>query len=142
MKKNKKIIGVVASSFDIFHPGHIMMLKDAKTMCTYLIALVQINPASERPDKNKPIQTIEERQIMLKGIKYVDEIYVYTTEEQLLGLLKVLNPDVRIMGTDWKGKQFTGYELNIPIYWHERNAHSFSTTSLRRRIWEEENKKG
>jgi glycerol-3-phosphate cytidylyltransferase len=127
-------IGFVASAFDLVHPGHMLMLKDAKQHCDYLIVAVQLDPSIERPEKNEPVQSIEERQIMLKGIKYVDEIYVYTTEEELLALLKVLKPDIRIMGTDWKGKPFTGHELKIPIHWHERDVHTFSTTNLRNRI--------
>ena len=127
-------IGFVASAFDLFHPGHMLMLKDAKEQCDYLIAGIQIDPSFDRPDKNKPIQSIEERQIMLKGIKYIDEIYVYSTEEELFGLLKVINPDIRIMGTDWKGKPFTGYDLKIPIHWHNRDQHTFSTRNLRHRV--------
>ncbi len=141
MKKNKKIIGFVASAFDLIHAGHILMLKDAREQCDYLIAAIQVDPSIDRKDKNKPIQSIEERQIILKSIKYIDEIYVYTTEEELLALLKVLCVDIRIMGSDWKGKPFTGHELNIPIYWHDRNVHTFSTTSLRNRIIEAENNK-
>lgn len=128
-------IGFVASAFDLVHPGHMLMLKEAKEHCDYLIAAMQLDPSHDRPDKNKPIQSIEERQIMLKGIKYVDELYIYTTEEELLALLKVLKPDIRIMGTDWQGKPFTGYELQIPIHWHNRNVHTFSTTNLRDRVW-------
>jgi len=129
-------VGFVASTFDLVHPGHMLMLKDAKTQCDYLIAAIQLDPSIDREGKNKPIQSIEERQIMLKGIKYIDEIYVYTTEVELLALLKVLKPDIRIMGSDWQGKPFTGYELDIPIHWHDRNVHTFSTTNLRNRIIE------
>jgi len=127
-------VGFVASAFDLVHPGHMLMLKDAKEQCDYLIVAVQLDPSVDRENKNKPIQSIEERQIMLKGIKYVDEIYVYTTEKELLALLKVLKPNIRIMGTDWKGKQYTGYELKIPIHWHERDVHTFSTTNLKNRV--------
>ena len=131
-------IGFVASTFDLVHPGHMLMLKDAKEQCDYLIVGIQLDPSTDREGKNKPIQSVEERQIMLKGIRYVDEIYVYTTEVELLALLNVLKPDIRIMGSDWQWKAFTGYELDIPIHWHNRNVHTFSTTDLRKRINEKE----
>ena len=90
--------------------------------------------------KNKPIQEFDERLIQIESCKYVDYIIKYSTEEDLINILKTLNPDVRVLGTDWKGKQYTGYELNIPIHWHIRN-HDFSTSNLRKRIYQEESKK-
>jgi len=135
-------VGFVASTFDIVHPGHILMLKDAKEQCDYLIAAIQLDPSMDRQDKNKPVQSIEERQIILKAIKFIDEIIVYTTEDELYALLKIINPDIRVMGTDWKGRKYTGIDLPIEIYWHDRDVHTFSTTSLRQRIWAaEENQK-
>jgi len=137
--KKKYNIGIIASAFDVFHPGHAMMLKEAKSICKYLIACIQIDPSKERSEKHKPIQGIVERQIILKSIKYVDEIIIYETEKDLYGILKTLKPDVRIMGTDWKYKKFTGSDLNIPVEWHDRFVHTYSTTNLRERIWIAEN---
>jgi len=137
MKKYKT--GIVCSAFDLVHPGHILYLKDAKSICEHLIVGIQVDPSIDRPEKNKPIQTLVERQIILKSIKYIDEILVYETEKDLYGILKTLKPDVRIMGTDWKFKEFTGSDLNIPIEWHDRFVHTYSTTNLRERIWKIEN---
>ena len=127
------------------HPGHIVMLQDCKTVCDYLIVGVQSDPTIDRssPDdsyskiagkqKNKPIQTLEERLIMTKSVKYVDEVIIYDTERDLYNWLKNNKWDVRILGSDWKGKKYTGYDLPGEIYFHERN-HNWSTTELRERI--------
>ena len=127
-------IGFTCSCFDLLHAGHILMLKDAKEQCDKLIVGLQTDPTLDRPDtKNKPIQTYEERYIQLEAIKYVDEIVKYSTEKELFEILRMLRPDVRILGSDYEGKYFTGAELNIPIYYHKRN-HSYSTSSLREKI--------
>jgi len=125
--------GFTCSCFDLLHAGHILMLKDAKEQCDKLIVGLQTDPTIDRPEKNKPIQSYEERYIQLEAIKYVDEIIKYETEEELYQLLKILRPDVRILGSDYEGEYFTGTELNIPIYYHKRN-HNYSTSSLRDKI--------
>tara|TARA_X000000368_G_C22460821_1_gene463266 strand:+ start:109 stop:456 length:348 start_codon:yes stop_codon:yes gene_type:complete len=110
------------------------MLKDAKKQCDYLIVGLQIDPAIDRPkEKNNPIQSLEERKIQLEAVKYIDEIIVYKTEKELHTLLKKIVPNIRILGSDYKGKRFTGDDLNIKIFFHERN-HNFSTSNLRKKI--------
>ena len=127
-------IGFTCGSFDLLHAGHIMMLKDAKKQCDKLIVGLQTDPTIDRPKtKNKPTQTLKERKIQLEAVKYIDEIIIYETENDLRKLIFDLDPDIRIIGTDWKSKPFTGYSLHIPIYWHER-THEYSTTNLRERI--------
>jgi len=128
-----KRTGFVASSFDLIHPGYILMLKEAKTVCEHLICGLHTDPTIDREQKNKPVQTVEERLLVLEAVKYVDEVVLYNTEEDLYNLLKALKPDVRILGTDYAGKQVTGSELDIEIHWHVRN-HGWSTSNLRRRI--------
>ena len=125
--------GFVASSFDLMHPGYILMFQDAKTVCDYLICGLHDDPTVDRPTKNKPIQTLAERKLVLEAIKHVDEIVVYNTEVELYALLKRIKPDVRILGTDYVGKSFTGDDLGIHIHWHNR-YHDWSTTNLKRRI--------
>lgn len=133
-----KKIGFTCSSFDLLHPGHVLMLKDCKNYCDYLIVGLQIDPTIDRPTfKNKPIQTLEERLLMINSIKYVDEVRIYSTEEDLIELIKNINPDIRIMGSDWKGKEITGGNL-VPIHWHNRN-HDYSTTNLRKRVVDNQN---
>tara|TARA_Y100000590_G_C15299828_1_gene855862 strand:+ start:272 stop:679 length:408 start_codon:yes stop_codon:yes gene_type:complete len=130
----KKIIGFTCSCFDLLHAGHILMLKDAKKQCDYLIIGLQTDPSIDRPKtKNKPLQSFEERKIQLEAIKYIDEIIVYDTEKDLYQLLKKVNPDLRILGSDYKGKSFTGDDLNIKIYYHHRN-HNYSSTNLRKKL--------
>ena len=132
---NKKLrIGFTCSSFDLLHPGHIVMLKDCKNVCDYLIVGLQTDPTIDRKNKNKPVQTFEEREIMINSIKHVDEVVKYETESDLYDLMVRLNPDVRILGTDWKDKEYTGHNLDIEIYWHNRD-HDWSTSSLRNRIY-------
>ena len=132
----KSTIGFTCSCFDLLHAGHIIMLRYAKRRCDRLIVGLQTDPTIDRPDtKNKPIQSLEERRIQLEAIKYVDEIHTYDSEKDLYELLKKLNPDVRILGSDYIGKSFTGDTLNIKIYYHERN-HNYSSTNLRKKLLE------
>ena len=146
MKVNSKglienTIGFTCSSFDLLHAGHIIMLQDAKQQCDKLIVGLQTDPTIDRPlTKNTPIQTLEERKIQLEAVRYVDDIYVYDTEDSLIELLKLVKPDIRILGSDYEGKPFTGDFLNIPIYFHERK-HDYSTTNLRKMIYNRESTK-
>tara|TARA_B100000424_G_C22848738_1_gene452659 strand:- start:268 stop:702 length:435 start_codon:yes stop_codon:yes gene_type:complete len=141
MKVNKKgliesTIGFTCSCFDLLHAGHILMLQDAKSQCDKLIVGLQTDPSIDRPlTKNKPIQSLRERKIQLEAVKYIDDIFVYETENDLIDLLKLIKPDVRILGSDYKDKSFTGAELNIPIYYHERD-HDYSSSDLRKKITE------
>ena len=109
--KEKGRVGITFSSFDLLHAGHVTMLEEAKRHCDYLIVGLQTNPQIDRPEKNKPVQSIVERQIQLAGIKYVDEIVTYETESDIIDLLLTLPVSVRIVGEDYKGKEFTGKEL-------------------------------
>ena len=133
MNKNKKI-GFTCSCFDLLHAGHILMLKDAKKQCDYLIVGLQTDPTLDRPKKkNKPIQSLEERRIQLEAIKYIDEITIYNTELDLYKLLEKIKPNIRILGSDYINKKFTGDDLDIEIYYHKRE-HDFSSTTLRKKI--------
>jgi glycerol-3-phosphate cytidylyltransferase len=133
-------VGFTCGSFDLLHAGHALMLEEAKSYCDYLIVAIQSDPTLDRGSKNKPVQSYEERIIMLKAIRYVDEITYYDTENDLYELLKRIKPDVRIIGSDWQGKQYTGYDLDIPVIFNSRN-HGYSSSELRRRIYEAELKK-
>ncbi len=128
-------VGFTCSTFDLLHPGHIIMLQDCKNVCDHLIIGLQKDPSLDRPNKNKPVQTLEERQIMISAVKYVDEVRLYGTESDLMQMLLDINPDIRIIGSDWKGKEFTGMDLDINIHWHQRD-HDWSTSGFRRRIQE------
>ena len=126
--------GFTCSCFDLFHAGHIMMLKEAKSKCEYLIVGLQTDPTIDRPEKNKPIQSVFERFVQLDSCKYVDEVIVYATEKDLLDILHSYPIDVRIVGDEYKDKEFTGKNLeHIEMYYNSRK-HSFSTTELRRRV--------
>jgi glycerol-3-phosphate cytidylyltransferase len=135
--------GFTCSCFDLFHAGHIMMLKEAKSKCDYLIVGLQTDPTIDRPEKNKPIQSVFERFVQLESCKYVDEVVVYATEKDLLDILHSYPIDVRIVGDEYKDKEFTGKNLeHIEMYYNTRK-HSFSTTELRKRVidrYEKENK--
>ena len=134
MNKKNRTIGFTCSCFDLLHAGHILMLKDAKNQCDHLVVGLQSNPTIDRPKiKNKPIQSLAERKIQLEAVKYIDEIIIYNTEDELYKLLENLNPDIRILGSDYKGKSFTGDDLNINIYYHNRE-HNYSSTNLRKLI--------
>jgi glycerol-3-phosphate cytidylyltransferase len=137
-------IGITFSQFDMLHAGHIAMLSEARNHCDYLIAGLQNNAKWDRPEKNEPIQSIVERQIQLAATRYVDEIVVYNTEKDLEDLLLILPIDVRILGVEYKDKPFTGKDICnqrlIELVFNGRD-HSFSSSSLRKRVAEAESKK-
>tara|TARA_Y100000310_G_C20132079_1_gene556308 strand:+ start:105 stop:575 length:471 start_codon:yes stop_codon:yes gene_type:complete len=133
-------VGFTCGAFDLLHAGHALMLQEARSVCDKLIVGLQTDPSYNRKNKNKPIQSLQERKIQLEAVKYVDEIIIYSTEENLLELLKEINPDIRIIGADHEGKKYTGYELPINTFFNSRD-HSWSTTSLRNRIYNDELKK-
>ena len=137
-------IGFTASQFDMLHAGHIAMLSEARNHCDYLIAGLQNNASWDRPEKNAPIQSIVERQIQLAATRYVDEIVVYNTEKDLEDILLTLPIDVRILGVEYQDKEFTGKDIcnkrNIKLIFNSRD-HSFSSSSLRKRVVEAERQK-
>jgi glycerol-3-phosphate cytidylyltransferase len=137
-------IGITFSTFDLLHAGHIKMLEEAKRVCDYLICGLQIDPTIDRPEKNKPIQTVVERYIQLKGCKFVDEIVPYVTEQDLEDILKSFHLGVRIVGDEYKDKNFTGRsyceEKGIELYFNLRD-HRFSSSGLRKEVIEIEMKK-
>jgi len=142
LKEDGKKIGITFSTFDMLHAGHIAMLAEAKNHCDYLICGLQTDPTIDRPDtKNHPVQSIVERQIQLAACRYVDEVVVYQTEQDLVDLLLILPLDVRVLGVEYQEKEFTGreecYMRNIELIFNGRD-HSFSSSSLRKRVAEAE----
>ncbi len=138
LKAQGKKIGITFSTFDMLHAGHIAMLSEARNHCDYLICGLQTDPTIDRPEtKNSPIQSIVERQIQLAACRYVDEVVVYQTEQDLVDLLLILPLDVRILGVEYAEKNFSGrdecYDRGIEIVFNGRD-HSFSSSSLRRRV--------
>ncbi len=141
----EKRVGITFSTFDLLHAGHIAMLSEAKKHCDYLIAALQTDPTIDRPNtKNKPVQSILERQIQLQAVRYVDEIVVYQTEKDLEDILLTLPINVRILGVEYQDKDFTGKEIcikrGIELVYNGRD-HSFSSSNLRKRVAEAENTK-
>lgn len=130
-------VGFTASAFDLLHAGHVAMLREAKQQCDYLIVGLQLDPTIDRKEKNTPVQTIVERYTQLTAVKYVDEIIPYISEKDLLDILTMYKIHVRILGNEYKDKDFTGREvcetLGIELYFNDRN-HRFSSSDLRARI--------
>lgn len=138
-------VGFNCSTFDLFHAGHVTMLREEKRHCDYLIVAIQVDPTVDRPDtKNKPVMSIYERFVCVSACKYVDEVLVYHTEEDLLNLLKTQHIDIRFLGDEYKTKEFTGRQWcldhGIELFFHERQ-HPYSSSSLRQRVWESEQKR-
>lgn len=145
LKEEGKKIGITFSTFDMLHAGHVAMLSEAKNHCDYLICGLQTDPTIDRPDtKNKPIQSIVERQIQLAACRYVDEVVIYQTEQDLVDLLLILPLDVRILGVEYEHSAFTGKEecfmRDIELIYNGRD-HSFSSSSLRKRVAHAETEK-
>ena len=137
------VVGFVASSFDLLHAGHCLFLKEAKANCDHLIAALQSDPTGEdflkRPikkPKSKPIQSVNERKIQLDSCKYIDEILQYDTEEELEALLEKIKPDIRFLGSDYRGIRVTGEKYCGRFFYHERN-HNYSSSELRKRIYDD-----
>ena len=125
--------GVIAGNFDVIHPGYIKMFKECKSYCQQFIVLLHTDPSIERPHKLKPILSKEERTEVLTSIKYIDGISYYTYEKELVDLIKRLSPDIRFLGDDYRGKTYTGFELDIPIHYLNRD-HGWSTTKFKKLI--------
>ena len=142
LKEDGKKIGITFSTIDMLHAGHIAMLAEARNHCDYLICGLQTDPTIDRPDtKNRPVQSIVERQIQLAACRYVDEVVVYQTEQDLIDLLLILPLDVRVLGVEYEDKEYTGkrecHQRGIEIVFNGRD-HSFSSSSLRKRVVEAE----
>tara|TARA_B110000003_G_scaffold232993_1_gene236078 strand:+ start:1030 stop:1452 length:423 start_codon:yes stop_codon:yes gene_type:complete len=135
-------IGITFSAFDLFHAGHIKMLEEAKSKCDYLIIGLQLDPSIDRPEKNKPTQSIVERYVQVRSCKYIDEVVPYVTEQDLIDILSSFKIDLRIIGEEYKDKNFTGKEYckkkGIKIYYNKRN-HRFSSSTLRKQVSNAEN---
>jgi glycerol-3-phosphate cytidylyltransferase len=145
LKEDGLKVGITFSTFDLFHAGHVAMLSESKNHCDYLIAALQTDPTIDRPDtKNPPIQSIVERQIQVSTNRNVDEVVIYQTEKDLEDLLLILPVDVRILGVEYADKEFTGKQIcinrGIEIVYNGRD-HSFSSSSLRKRVAEAERNK-
>ncbi|MFL2511044.1 MAG: adenylyltransferase/cytidyltransferase family protein [Candidatus Neomarinimicrobiota bacterium] len=137
--KKEKIRGITFGSFDLCHYGHALMFEECKQYCDYLIVGVQSDPSIDRPEKNLPIQSHTERMGIVSSLKFVDEVIPYNTESDLIKVLKEINPDVRILGADHEGTEYTGHELPIKCIFNTRD-HGYSTSELRKRVYEAEKK--
>lgn len=135
------VTGITFSTFDLFHAGHVKMLEEAKSQCDYLIVGLQLDPSIDRPEKNKPTQTIIERYVQLRACKYIDEIIPYVTELDLIDILSSFKIDLRIIGEEYINKDFTGKSYcdkkGIKIYYNRRD-HRFSSSALRKQVAESE----
>ena len=127
------MIGFTCGAFDLLHAGHVVMLKEAKNNCDKLVVGLQTDPSIDRQDKNKPIQSVYERYVQLSGVKFVDEIIPYDTEQSLVDLLQSQEIDIRFIGEDYRDREFTGSDLPIEVFYTSRQ-HSFSSSSLRNKI--------
>lgn len=138
-------IGFTASAFDLLHSGHTLMLEEAKQQCDYLIVGLQTDPTLDRPSKNKPVQTVVERYLQLRACKYVDEIIPYSTEQDLEDILASMHIDIRILGVEYRDKDFTGRDIckkrGIEIFFNQRD-HRFSSSDLRKRVTDADKTKG
>ena len=132
-------VGFTASAFDLLHAGHIIMLKEAASVCDYLICGLQVDPSKDRPEKNRPVQSIVERWTQLNAVSYVNEIIPYESEQDLEDILKTYPIDIRIIGEEYREKPFTGRQFceqnGIEIHYNQRK-HRFSSTELRGRVKE------
>ena len=133
--------GITFGAFDLFHAGHVMMLQEAKTVCDYLIVCIQSDPSIDRIEKNKPVQSVVEREIQVSGCRYTDEVIIYDTETEVLDILNTIDWDVRILGEEYKDKDFTGREQTLEKCHFNKRPHNFSSSELRKRVTKEQFKK-
>ena len=133
--------GITFGAFDLFHAGHVLMLEEAKTVCDYLIVCIQSDPSLDREEKNKPVQSIIEREIQVSGCRFVDEVIIYDTEVDLLNIIGQVDWDVRIIGEEYKDKDFTGRDQPLERCHFNKRPHTFSSSELRERVSKEHFKK-
>ena len=133
--------GITFGAFDLLHAGHVMMLKEAKTVCDHLIVCIQSDPSLDRKEKNKPVQSIVEREIQVYGCRYTDEVIIYDTEAEVLEILDTVDWDIRILGEEYRNKDFTGREQTLNKCHFNKRPHNFSSSELRKRVAKEQFKK-
>jgi len=130
------IKGITFGAFDLFHAGHVLMFEEAKTVCEHLIVCIQTDPSIDRENKNSPVQSIVERQIQVTGCRYVDEVLIYDSEKDVLDILNTKEWDIRIIGDDYKNKEFTGKVISQGKCYFNKREHNFSSSELRQRVAE------
>ena len=133
--------GITFGAFDLFHAGHVLMLEEAKTVCDHLIVCIQSDPSLDREEKNKPVQSIIEREIQVSGCRHVDEVIIYDSEVDLLNIIDQVDWDVRILGEEYKDKDFTGRDQTLERCHFNKRPHTFSSSELRKRVAKEQFKK-
>lgn len=133
--------GITFGAFDLFHAGHVLMLKEAKSICDYLIVCIQSDPSLDRVEKNKPIQSVVEREIQVSACTYVDEVIIYDSEEDVLKIIETIDWDVRILGEEYRDKEFTGRDQTLDKCYFNKRPHDFSSSQLRERVSREHFKK-
>tara|TARA_Y100001970_G_scaffold293495_1_gene440699 strand:- start:1052 stop:1471 length:420 start_codon:yes stop_codon:yes gene_type:complete len=133
--------GITFGAFDLFHAGHVMMFEEAKTVCDYLIVCIQSDPSLDRKEKNKPVQSLIEREIQVSGCKFTDEVIIYDREAEVLDILDKVDWDVRIIGEEYKEKEFTGRKKTLKKCHFNKRPHNFSSSELRKRVAEQQFKK-
>ena len=133
--------GITFGAFDLFHAGHVLMLEEAKTVCDHLIVCIQSDPSLDREEKNKPVQSIIEREIQVSGCRFVDEVIIYDTEADLLNIIGQVDRDIRIIGEEYKNKDFTGRDQTLERCHFNKRPHNFSSSELRERVSKQNFKK-
>ena len=133
--------GITFGAFDLFHAGHVLMLEEAKAVCDYLIVCIQTDPSLDREEKNKPVQSIIEREIQVSGCRFVDEVIIYDTEADLLNIIGQVDRDIRIIGEKYKNKDFTGRDQTLERCHFNKRPHNFSSSELRERVSKQNFKK-
>ena len=133
--------GITFGAFDLFHAGHVLMLEEAKNVCDHLIVCIQTDPSLDRLEKNKPVQSITEREIQVSGCRYVDEVIIYDTELDVLDIIDTIDWDVRIIGEEYRNKDFTGRDQTLDKCYFNTRPHNFSSSELRQRVSNEHFKK-
>ena len=133
--------GITFGAFDLFHAGHVLMLKEAKSICNYLIVCIQSDPSLDRVEKNKPVLSVIEREIQVSACTYVDEVIIYDSEEDVLKIIETIEWDVRILGEEYRDKEFTGRDQTLDKCYFNKRPHNFSSSELRERVSREHFKK-
>ncbi len=133
--------GITFGAFDLFHAGHVLMLKEAKSICDYLIVCIQSDPSLDRVEKNKPVQSLIEREIQVSACTYIDEVIIYDSEEDVLKIIETVDWDVRILGEEYRDKEFTGRDQTLDKCYFNKRPHNFSSSELRERVSREQFKK-
>ena len=121
----------VNGCFDVLHPGHIQLFEYAKSLGDYLIVAIDSDEkVAQMKGEERPIFSQEDRSKVLRAIRYIDVVHIFNSKEELEDLIKTINPDIMVVGSDWKGKEVVGKQYAKAVRFFDRVGEYSTTRTL------------